>query len=152
MKRFTLIVLLSLLALHTISCSKPLSVEQLIISKIRTIEAQFEDGERRRFMNNIAEDFRAQSGRMNRQQLQAFVVLQLNRYKDLNARLFPITVQEISETEATAQFKALLTGGSGLIPENGQLYAFTTHWRLEDDEWLLVAANWKTASMGDLVN
>jgi hypothetical protein len=134
------------------ACSKPLTTEQLIIGKIRNIEAQIEEGERRRFLNNIAEDFRGQNGRMNRQQLHAFVVLQLTRYEELNARLFPISVQTISDTEATAVFKALVTGGSGLIPEDGQLYEFTTHWRKDDEEWFVIAANWAPAPMGELLD
>lgn len=152
MKRPVSIFLLALLIQFASGCSDSLTVEQIIVAKIRTIEAQLEEGERRRFMSNIAEDFGAQNGRMNRQQLQAFIVLQLTRYKNLNARLFPITVQEINATEATAEFNALLTGGSGLIPEDGQLYTFTTHWRKDNEEWLLVAANWKTASVGELLD
>ena len=151
MRRIQLIGLLAVLAQLTIGCSEPLSTEQEVIAKIRTLEAQLEDGERRRFMNNIAEDFRALSGQMNREQLRAFVVLQLTRYQNLNARLFPIEVQKIGESEASAEFKALLTGGPGLIPEDGQLYEFTTHWRKVDGDWLLVAADWKPASVGELL-
>jgi hypothetical protein len=151
-KRPGLILVAALLAQFASSCSEPLTVEQLIIAKIHTIEAQLEEGERRRFMNNIAQDFRGQGGRMNHQQLRAFIVLQLTRYQNLNARLLPVTVQEVGENEAIATFSALLTGGSGLIPDDGQLYAFTTHWRKDDGEWLLVAADWKPASVGELIN
>ena len=141
-----------LFALFVGSCDKPLTTEQIIIGKIRNIEAQIEEGERRRFLDNIAEDFRGRNGRMNRQQLHAFVVLQLTRYKELNARLFPINVQTIGDAEASATFKALITGGSGLIPDNGQLYEFTTHWRKDDEEWMVVAADWEPTSMGELLD
>lgn len=152
MSRQALTLLVTTLLLAAAACSEPLSTEQVIISKIRNIEAQIEAGERRRFLNNISEDFRGQQGRMNRDQLHAFVVLQLTRYKDLQARLFPIGVVEISETEASATFKALVTGGSGLIPDDGQLYAFSTHWRRDDGEWLLIAADWKRAPIGELLD
>ncbi len=113
------------------------------------MEAKIEAGERLNFMTHIAEDFRGQGGAMDRDQLRAYVVLQFRRYKNLSARLFPINVQEISETEATADFRALVTGGPSWFPEDGQLYRFDTHWRLDGDDWLLVAASWEPAALGE---
>ena len=93
-------------------------------------------------MEYIAEDFTAQSGALNRDQLNSYVLLQLNRHKRLKAQLFPITVQETGEGLAIASFRALVTGGPGWIPESGQVFDFDTAWRLEDDEWRLVTASW----------
>lgn len=152
MKRSAELLPAFLLGLLLVCCSQPLTIEQIIISRIRTMEAQLEDGERRRFMTNFSEDFRAQNGQMTRDQLRAYVVLQLNRYKNLDARLFPITVQQVSESEVTAKFNALITGGPGWIPEDGQIYEFKTHWRLEDEEWLLTAAQWEPIAVGELMN
>lgn len=148
MKRF----FLALIATAAAACSEPPTVEQLIIAEIREMEAQIEAGERLNFMRHIAEDFHGQGGQMNREQLRAYVLLQFRRYKNLSARLLPITVQEVSPQEATADFRALVTGGPGLIPEDGQLYQFNTHWRLEGDEWLLAAAWWEPASLGESIN
>jgi hypothetical protein len=151
-KRLAVLLPVLLPGLLLVCCSQPLTIEQIIISRIRTMEAQLEDGERRRFMTNFSEDFRAQNGQMTRDQLRAYVVLQLNRYKKLEARLFPITVQQVSESEVTAKFNALVTGGPGWIPEDGQLYEFNTHWRLVGDEWLLTAAQWEPIAVGELMN
>ncbi len=122
-------------------CEKPLTVEQRVIAAIRDMEASIEAGERRNFMAHFAEDFTGQGG-MNRDQARALVVFQLNRYKNLQAQLFPIRVVERDENTATAGFRALVTGGPGWIPENGQLFDFDTRWVLVDDEWLLQSATW----------
>jgi len=138
-----LIRFLPLMTLVTLfACSQPLTVEQQVISTIRKMEEKIEAGERRRFLAHIAADFTGQNGAMNREQVRALVVLQLNRHKRLQAQLFPIHVQETGESSATARFRALVTGGPSWIPESGQVYDFETSWRLEDGEWLLQAANW----------
>ena len=134
------------------ACSPPPTTEQQIIARIRTLEAHIEAGERRQFMSNVAEDFRGQGGRLTRDELRAFVVLQFNRYKNLNAQLFPIRVRLVTENETIAEFQALVTGGPGWIPDQGQLYQFVTHWRLEGDEWLLSAASWEPIAMGELLD
>jgi hypothetical protein len=147
-KRISFTLLLSALAT---ACGEPPTVEQQITAEIRAMETEIEAGERLNFMRHVAADFRGQGGAMSRDELRAYVVLQFNRYKNLEARLFPITVAEIDERQATADFKALLTGGPNWIPEDGQLYQIRTHWRLEDDTWLLVAAYWEPAPLGDLI-
>ncbi len=138
-----------ILGLLVASCNPPPTTEQRIIAEIRDMEAQIEAGERRRFMQHVAEDFRGQGGGMNRDQLRAYIVLQFNRYQDLDARIFPVTVTEISALEATADFRALLTGGAGWLPEDGQLFQINTHWRLEGGDWMLAAASWKPIAIGE---
>ncbi len=142
---FAVLILLVLLS----ACSQPLTLEQQIISTIRTMEEKVEAGERRPFMKHIAEDFTAQNGSMNRDQARALMIMQLNRYKRLQAQLFPIRVSSTGDDSARAVFRALVTGGPGWIPESGQLYEFETHWRLTDGEWLLRNANWNPVPLDE---
>jgi len=148
-RRIGLILVIAALAA---TCGEAPTVEQQIIGEIRAMEAEIEAGERLNFMRHVSVDFRGRGGAMSREELRAYVVLQFNRYKNLQARLFPITVSEVSEREATADFKALVSGGPNWIPEDGQLYDMKTHWRLEDDQWLLVAAYWEPVPLGDLID
>ncbi|MGK2924463.1 MAG: hypothetical protein ACSLE2_02470 [Lysobacterales bacterium] len=124
------------------ACSDELTVEQQVIVTIREMEARIEAGERRPFLANISADFHGQDGSLNRDQLRALLIMQMNRYPHLQAQLFPIRVVETGEGEATADFRALVTGGPEWIPESGQLFEFETHWLREDDEWRLIAADW----------
>jgi hypothetical protein len=133
------------------ACSQPLTVEQRIIASIRTMEAKIEAGERRPFMEHIAEDFTGQGGLMTRDQVRAMVIFQLNRHKRLQAQLFPIHVTESAGNTAVASFRALVTGGPKWIPESGQVFDFETHWRLVDDEWYLYAANWTPVVLDEVL-
>ena len=146
--RFVFLAVLTLAA----SCSQPLTVEQRVIHAIREMEAKIESGERRSFMEHIAEDFSAQDGRMNRDQVRALVVFQLNRYERLQGQLFPIAVTETGPETASASFRALVTGGPNWIPDSGQVFDFETHWRLEGDDWLLASANWKPVPLDEVLD
>ena len=137
---FQILVFLLLAGLS--ACSQPLTVEQRIIATIREMETKVEEGERRPFMEHIAEDFTGQGGAMTRDQARALFIYQLNRHQRLQAQLFPINVTESSENTAMATFKALVTGGPNWLTDSGQIFDFETHWRLVDDEWYLYKANW----------
>jgi len=124
------------------ACSPPLTVSQQVIAAIREMETRVENSERRSFIKHVSEDFSGQKGQLDRQQLQSLFIYQLNRHQRLNAQLFPINVTETGEETASANFRALITGGPGWIPDQGQLYDFETLWRSEDGEWKLIGANW----------
>lgn len=128
-------------------CSEPLSVEQQIIVTIRDMEARIENRERRDFMEHVAVGFEGQHQSLNRDQLNALILYQLNRHKTLQAQLFPIHVTALTPERAEAWFNALLTGGSGVLPEAGQMYEIKTRWELRDGKWLLVGADWEPTDL-----
>lgn len=142
---------LLLVAIAVIACSKPLTTQQQVIAVIREMEARIEEGERRPFMKHIAEDFSGQKGQLNRDQVRGMVIYQLNRYQRLDARLFPIRVTETGEAMAMARFRALVTGGAGWLPENGQVYDFETHWSKQSGDWLLTSANWEPVPLEEVI-
>jgi hypothetical protein len=132
-----------LLVLIPAACSPALSVEQQVIVVIRDMEARIEAGERRPFMEHVSAEFAGQNGAMTRDQLNALVLYQLHQHQRVHAQLFPIHVTSGIPGEAEARFSALLTGGPGWLPDNGQVYEFITRWRLQDDQWALISAQWK---------
>lgn len=131
-----------LLVLLAAACGEEPTVEQQVIATIREMEAHIEAGERRPFLDYVAEEFSGQRGSLNRDQLRALMIMQLNRYQRLQGQLFPIRVEETGEGTAAARFRALVTGGPNWIPESGQVFDFETHWRLIDGDWRLTAADW----------
>lgn len=137
------LLLLTFVLALVAGCGAELTVEQQVIATIRAMEAQIEAGERRPFMANVSEDFRGQGGSLNREQLRALLIMQLNRYQRLQGQLFPIHVEETGEDAAAASFRALVTGGPGWIPESGQVFEFRTGWRRVEGEWQVVAADWE---------
>jgi len=133
------------------ACSPPLTVSQQVIAAIREMETRIEDGERRQFIKHVSEDFSGQNGQLNRQQLMGLVIYQLNRHQRLHAQLFPISVNETGEQTASANFRALITGGPGWIPDQGQLYDFETLWRYQGGEWKLTSANWNPVPLDEIL-
>ncbi len=133
------------------ACSPPLTVSQQVIAAIRKMETHIEDGERRPFMSHVTEDFSGQKGQLNRQELNKLVFYQLNRHQRLHAQLFPISVKETGEATASAKFRALITGGPGWIPDQGQFYDFETLWRYQDGEWKLTSANWNPVPLDEVL-
>ena len=137
------------LALCLGACSPKPSADEQIRAAIGQLEAHGEKGERRAFMAGVADDFTAQQGSLSRDEFRALLIIQWNRYRRLSAQLGPISVHLTSDTEAQARFQALITGGQGLIPENGQLYDIRTRWRKVDGDWLLAGADWKPVLDGN---
>lgn len=145
-------ILLFIGVLGLTACSQPLTVKQQVIQAIREMEALIEDGYRREFMEYVADEFTAQRGELNRDEVNALVVFQLRRYERLQGRLFPITVTETGPDSAEARFRALVTGGPNWIPDAGQVYDFETRWRLDGDDWLLTSADWKAVPLDEVLD
>ena len=117
--------------------------EARIRALIADMEAGLEAGERGTFMQPVADDFVGNQG-MGRDQLNGLLLFYLRRYQDLNAQLGPVSIEVFGESEplsAEAAFKAVVTGGSGLLPEDGRVFDVQTQWR-KDGEWQLVNAEW----------
>lgn len=139
-------------ALALMACGQSLTVEQQVINTIREMESKLEAGQRIGFMAHLADEFRAQDGGMSREEVRALVVFQLQRYEQLQGRFFPIRVTETGPDTAEARFRALVTGGAGLLPESGRVYDFETWWRLDGGGWLLTAANWDPVPLDEVLD
>ena len=134
-------MLLSVLLLS--GCGESLTVEQQVIATLRNMEAAAENGEHFEFMGYVADTFDAQNGEMDRRAFHRFMIFQMNQHRRLRSQLFPIRVNEISAELANAEFRVLVTGGGGLLPESGQLFDVVTQWVREGGDWMLNRAQWE---------
>ena len=141
MTRVFIIALLALVLLN--ACKDELSLEQQIIATILEMEELAEAGDRADFMKLVAKDFNGQLGILDKGEFRRFMIMQWNVHQRLHAQLFPISVRSLGEGMAAAEFKALITGGRGLIPDSGQLYSFETRWLQDGNDWLLASARWE---------
>jgi ketosteroid isomerase-like protein len=110
----------------------------------QTIAGMQEAAERRdaaALKDTLAEDFIGPGG-LDRQGLVRMAQAVYLQHQDIDAKLGPLEV-EVRGQAATVRFTAALTGGEGLLPDSAQVYDVNTEWRLQDDEWQLVRANWK---------
>lgn len=133
-----LAVLLVLLA----GCARP-DDETAIRQHLNAMSAALADGHRRAFMAPLAEDFSAETWDLDRAGVQLLLVREFRQHDRIRARLFDIHVEVFDDGRATASFQAVLTGGSGLLPEQGSWYRVTTGWRRSDSDWELIQARWE---------
>lgn len=132
------------------ACDDELTVEQQVIATIRNMEYAAEEGQHLEFMTYIAESFGAQQGSMDRREFHRFMIFQINQNRRLQAQIFPIYVTETGEETASAQFRILVTGGAGLLPESGRLFNVETNWLRDGGDWQLNQADWEPSSLPDL--
>lgn len=135
-------------AIFLSSCSDEPTIEQQVIAAILEMEQHVENAHRGEFMDMVAEDFSAQDATLGRTEFRQFMFLQWNQNQRLYAQLFPIKVDELPFGGAMARFRALITGGSGFLPERGELYEIETTWEQVDGKWLLSSANWHGVQEG----
>jgi hypothetical protein len=140
----------ALAGLVLVACGEELTVEQQVIATIRDMEVAAEAGEHLEFMGFVAETMQAQYGSMDKRAFHRFMIFQLNQHRRLQAKFFPIHVRESGEGRAEANFHVLVTGGGGLLPESGQVYAVETAWQRDGGDWLLAMANWEPARLPDI--
>jgi hypothetical protein len=141
MREFWLLTLLGF-GLLLSGCAEELTIDQQIIAVIGEMEKNGEAGNRGAFMDRVHPAFSGQEGAMTRDDFQRYMYLQWNQNSRLHAQLFPISVAEDWNQQASARFKVLVTGGRGFLPERGQVFDVFTIWQREDGDWFLLRANW----------
>lgn len=119
------------------------SVEEQVRATIDAMETAAEAGKPFDFMAHVADDFQGRNGQMERQDFMRFMTLQINRHSRIRAQLFPVSVTDDGGNFATATFRVLVTGGGGLIPEEGQVYDVETTWTRDGGDWSLWRADWR---------
>ena len=92
-----LIILAMLTGLLLAGCGDEPSVEQQIISTIRTMEEAAENGEHLEFITYVAESFEGQQGSMARRDFHRFMIYQINQHRRLRAQFFPISVRDLED-------------------------------------------------------
>jgi len=123
------------------ACSRP-APEQALRDAIAQMQAAIEARDAGALDEHVAEDFIGPDG-MDRKDARRLAQLVFLRNHDIGATLGPLQVS-MQDGHASVRFSAALTGGSGtLLPDSAQVYEVTTGWRMRDDAWELVSADWK---------
>jgi hypothetical protein len=128
------------LVLVCFGCTKT-PPEQALRSTITQMQQAGSEKDVAALMKNFAEDFSGSEG-MDHKQFRQYVSLIWLRHKDIGIQMGPLDVTMMDD-RATVNFTVALSGGEGLIPDQGQIYQVQTGWRRKGDDWLLISANWK---------
>ncbi|WP_376695475.1 hypothetical protein [Wenzhouxiangella sp. EGI_FJ10305] len=146
MSRFGKLWLCSACLALLAACSEPLPDEEQIRNRIEAMQNDLAEGNTRSFFSPVAEDFTAATRNLDRRAARLLLRREMLAHESLKARLFDIEIELQGEGRATATMHAVLTGGTGLIPDTGSWYKVTTGWRLDDGDWMLISVRWETVA------
>jgi len=135
------------LALILPACGPQLDDEARIEQALVTMTEALEQGDISDFMAPVADDFVAVNGRLDRRALGLLVrrerlAREAIRIQRLDTRI-EIFVNDDKNPRAVATFRALATGGTGLLPDEGRFWRVETGWRRDGSDWRLISAEWQ---------
>jgi hypothetical protein len=124
------------------ACSRP-PAETQIHATLSDMAEAVEEADVSAFLAPIAEDFAGDTWQLDRRGARLLLMREMRAHERLRARLVDIQIEFPTADRATASFQAVLTGGSGLLPEDGGWYRVETGWRLDGGDWKLISAGWE---------
>ena len=128
-------------------CSETPPAEEQIRTKINQGKQAIENLNPDELEDVLAPEFEIRTGSKNYDLnlIQKTMKLYAFRKQKVNIALGPLQIEMDPYNTQLASMKtsALITGGRGLLPEDGRLYHVKTKWRLFDDEWLLTHLSWE---------
>ncbi|RLT92997.1 nuclear transport factor 2 family protein [Ketobacter sp.] len=124
-----------------LACSPPDSAEQIIAEHIATLETAIEEKDPDPVLALIHDNFSTRTGvdKLWVKRTMAFYMLKHANIAILTSGLHI----EVLDDTATARLTAVVSGGQGLIPEQGALYQIETEWRLHEGDWQLIYGDWR---------
>jgi len=119
--------------------------EQRLRQTIAQMQAAIEQGEPRKFMAHVTDDFIGNDS-LDQAGLNQLLRGQLLLNAKVGIQTGPLSV-EMQQSSATVRFTVLLTGSGGsFLPERGQMQQVTSGWREIDGQWQLYSAQWHPVS------
>jgi hypothetical protein len=139
--------LLACMLLSVAGCHRT-PAEQAIRESIAAMQKAGEQHDSDALLAPLADDFigtEDEGETFDRRSFGRYIRLVQMREGSIHATLGPITVTLQGTDRAIATFTAVLTGGAGLLPNDGQIEQISTGWRLDGREWKLISAEWKAS-------
>lgn len=124
-------------------CAVPGSDEEQIRQRLDDMVQALADRNARAFLAPLAEDFGAETWNLDPRGVRLLLQREMRAHDRLRARLVDVSIQMHGTDRATAEFNAILTGGSGLIPHRGGWYRVSTGWRRDGNDWMMISASWE---------
>ncbi len=136
------IMLFLLSCFAAVACSRT-PEEQRIRDSIGEMQAAMQEKLPRDFMHHVGSDFTGADGSVDREALHNLLRAQVLGNSSIGVTLGPLQI-DVQDQRATVRVTATFTGGNGRwIPERGAVYAITSGWRKDGDDWVCVNAQWQ---------
>lgn len=131
-----------LLILLLAGCSRP-DDETRIRAHIDSMTTALSEANSRAFKAPLAEDFSGETWDLDRRAVQLLLLREFQAHDRIRARVFDINVDLFDDGRASADFQAVVSGGRGMLPEQGAWYRVSTGWRQDGSDWELISARWE---------
>lgn len=126
-------------------CGEETPAGQRIAERIETMKQALVDENVDDFMDPVAEDFSTATLDLDRRGVIFLLRREFLARENIRARTLDLDVELPTPDRAVATFQAVVTGGSGLIPDDGEWLSFETGWRQDGGDWYLISAQWSRA-------
>lgn len=131
------------LVLPLAACGPDTPAAERIAERIEAMKTALAEEDVGDFMAPLAGDFAASERALDRRAVRLLLRREFIARENLRARTHGLDIRLVGEDRAVATLRALVTGGSGLIPDDGEWLEFETGWRREDGDWVMISANWE---------
>lgn len=138
-----LLVVLAVLAGLLAGCSAPLPDEEKIRQRLDGMVDGLAERNARAVLAPLADDFSADTWNLDPRGARLLLEREMRAHQRLRARIHDFSAELHGDDRASAEFRVILTGGSGLIPERGRWYRVRTGWRREGSDWMMISASWE---------
>jgi hypothetical protein len=140
LSRRTVLVTATILLLSACARSDP---ERELRETVDKMARAIEDKNAADFLEHLSQDFTRESGAFGRDDARRVLAGVLLRNEKITLAVAVTDVNLLGNDGANARIRVVATGGSGLLPERGQVWEFTSAWRRERGTWRVFNAEWR---------
>lgn len=118
--------------------------EEAILSNIKSMQQAAENKEARGAVKYLADNFSGNRG-IDKTGLRRILAGVFLRHQNINVAITRMDIEVKTEDPFSAIMNGvvILTGAENILPQDGRVYKVTGEWQLQDDEWILVRAQWE---------
>ncbi len=95
------------------------------------------------FLEHVSSDFTRESGAFSKDDARRLIAAALVRNEKITLAVAVTDINLLGREAANVRIRVVATGGSGLLPERGQVWDFTSAWRRERGTWRVFNAEWR---------
>lgn len=136
-------LLLSILLLSLAGCTQEPAIENLL-QRVDALEHAIEERQVDAAMTMLSDDFTTGTGQ-DRKDAHRLLLLHTLRHQTIRVirSQTEASLDSGYADQAQVRFNAIVTGGQGLLPEQGRSYAVDSRWTFAGGEWYLNSLSWE---------
>jgi hypothetical protein len=131
-----------LLAVALAGCARS-DPERELRATVDKMARALEDKRAADFLEHVSQDFTRESGAFGKDEARRMIAAALLRNEKITLAVAVTDINLLGADAANVRIRVVATGGSGLLPERGQVWDFTSAWRRERGTWRVFNAEWR---------